>query len=83
MKYVDFPEGLTIIGYNAFKGCSSLECISFHTKDINISEISPYAFEDVNLEKCVLKIPAGTRWDYVHHPVLGKFKNIEIVNAMR
>ncbi len=29
-------------------------------------------------KKGILFVPPGTRWEYRHHPVFGKFKNIEI-----
>ena len=40
--------------------------------------ISEDAFEDDTFNLCTLYIPSGTRWAYRHHPILGKFKNIEI-----
>ena len=62
----------------AFKMCTSLIGLHFQ---INIPEnitVEVDAFDEETYEQCVLYIPSGTRWAYRHHPVFGKFKNIEI-----
>ena len=60
----------------AFSYCNALRKIYIHIIDIEKANISEKAFVGINTEKCVLHIPAGTRWTYRHHPVFGKFKNI-------
>ena len=41
-------------------------------------EVEDGAFEEKAFEEYILFIPPGTRWAYRHHPIFGKFKNIEI-----
>lgn len=62
----------------AFKRCPSL--IGIHSRIDNPEniDISEDAFEDDTFNLCTLYIPSGTRWAYRHHPILGKFRNIEI-----
>lgn len=38
--------------------------------------VSDYAFDEITFNDCILHIPSGTRWDYRHHSIFGKFKNI-------
>ena len=40
-------------------------------------------FDDVDFDNCVLHVPSGTRWDYRHHPIFGKFKNIVTEEIVR
>lgn len=65
---------------NSFEGCVSL-------KELHILILKPEniiaaddAFDENTYDNCVLFIPIGTRWAYRHHPILGKFKKIEIEN---
>ena len=59
--------------------CSTIKEIHCRTKEeIEKMDISENAFNDQQYNNCVLYVPSGTRWSYRHHPVWGKFKNIEI-----
>ena len=80
LTHLTTPDSVICIGFSAFGGCTSLRLICLRSKGINDPNISisPNAFENIDIDKCILKIPAGTRWDYMHHPVFGKFKNVEI-----
>ena len=85
-------DGVTKIERNAFchhEFCccrSAIKEIHCRTKeDIEKMDISETAFTDSLFNfydefynNCVLYVPSGTRWSYRHHPVWGKFKNIEI-----
>ena len=78
LHYIDIPDSVTTIKNEAFAYCLALRSISIHIVDIENANIDERAFEGVNTDNCVLYIPPGTRWAYRHHPVFGKFKNIEI-----
>lgn len=79
LKSIVFPESNLSIGKNAFRHCNSLT-------NIHISVTTPECFYDLQdwgiteeqYTSINLYVPAGTRWAYRHHPVFGKFKNIEI-----
>jgi len=61
-----------------FEGCSSIKGLHFRIyKPENIA-VAANAFDEETFDNCVLFVPSGTRWAYRHHPILGKFKNIEI-----
>lgn len=79
LKQVFVPDREELrIEKEAFSGCSSLEGLHFRIyKPENIS-VANNSFDEKAFEHCVLFIPSGTRWAYRHHPILGKFKNIEI-----
>ena len=62
----------------AFYGCWNLKGIHIVLEDPNEIEVECDAFSEELLEDCILYIATGTRWAYKHHPVFGKFKNIEI-----
>ena len=76
LRSIDIPDSVTEIGWYAFKGCSSLKKIHIHRKNPCDINVDASAFEDLYGD-CVLLITPGTRWAYRHHPVFGKFKNIE------
>ena len=72
-------DGVKRIEYHALCGCLSLKEIHCRMNEgIKEMIISENAFNDQQYNKCVLYVPSGTRWSYRHHPVWGKFKNIEI-----
>ena len=75
---ITIPNSVTTIGDGAFSGCSSLQSIHTSIIEIEKANINNYAFYGIDTDNCVLYIPPGTRWAYRHHPVFGKFKNIEI-----
>lgn len=82
LQSIGVPDSVTEIGDWAFCGCKSLQIIHMHHKNIKDCVINGSAFTYVNLDKCTLYVPSGTRWAYRHHPVFGQFKNIEIENGI-
>ena len=73
------PNSVTKIERDAFSCCSAIKEIHCRTKEeIEKMDISENAFNDQQYNNCVLYVPSGTLWSYRHHPVWGKFKNIEI-----
>jgi hypothetical protein len=62
-----------------FQYCYSLKTIYSYSEKIDNIVIDEKAFNDFNIDECVLFIPAGTRWAYKHHKGFGKFKKIEII----
>ena len=78
LNSICIPNSINTIEKHAFGFWCSLKRIHFKKMDIENIVITDDAFEKDTFEKCTLYIPSGTRWAYRHHPVLGKFKNIEI-----
>ena len=78
LESVHIPNSITIIPRFAFRSCALLQYIHIKIIDIDKCYINDNAFDGINTDNCVLYIPSGTRWAYRHHPVFGKFKNIEI-----
>ena len=75
--YVPDREELHI-DKESFKRCISLKGLHFQIKKPENIDVAIDAYDDDIFDKCTLFIPSGTRWAYRHHPILGKFKNIEI-----
>ena len=73
---VDIPNSITDIATCAFSDCPSLTNIFMRCQDVDNLDICEDAFDNDIFEKCILHIPSGTRWEYSHHPLFGKFKNI-------
>ena len=78
MGSIDIPDSVTEIKFSAFEGCISLKTIHFSSYKVDDIVIDELAFDNATIEECVLYVPYGTKEKYVNHPVLGKFKNIEI-----
>ena len=78
LHYINIPNSVITIQEEAFAYCLELRSISVDIVDIENTNICESAFYGIDTENCVLYIPPGTRWAYRHHPVFGKFKNIEI-----
>ena len=77
LQSIDIPNKVTTIEKYAFEGCLCLKEIHIHWTQTDNIQVDDYAFGNrINVEKCILYIPSGTRWAYRHHPVFGKFKNI-------
>ncbi|MBP3668224.1 MAG: leucine-rich repeat domain-containing protein [Bacteroides sp.] len=77
LQSINIPNRVTTIEKYAFSGCLCLKEIHIHWTQIDNIQVDDYAFGNrINVEKCILYIPSGTRWTYRHHPVFGKFKNI-------
>ena len=78
LQSIDIPNSVTTIGDYAFGGCKALQSIHIRITDIENADIGEWAFNSIDTNNCVLYISPGRRWAYRHHPVFGKFKNIEI-----
>lgn len=79
LEHVYLPDRKKLkIEKGSFKRCPSLIGLHFRMETPENIDISEDAFEDDTFNLCTLYIPSGTRWAYRHHPILGKFKNIEI-----
>ena len=79
LEQVYLPERKNLkIEKGTFKRCSSLKGLHFRMETPENISISEDTFEEETFNRCTLYIPSGTRWAYRHHPILGKFKNIEI-----
>ena len=80
LKNVILPNSIKVIKRGIFDGCSSLNSIHMNILDIDNIKISSSDFNSNIFDNCTLYVQPGTRWIYRHHPIFGKFKNIEIEN---
>ena len=79
LEHVYLPDKKKLkIEKGSFKRCPSLIGLHSRMETPENIDISEDAFEEDTFNLCTLYIPSGTRWAYRHHPMLGKFKNIEI-----
>lgn len=60
----------------AFKDCQSLKQITIKNARPTEIEFSEHAFEELDLDNIVLKVPANTREEYMRIKVFRKFKCI-------
>lgn len=72
---VEIPASVTSIGSNAFYGCKKLSTIS--SGIIKPFKISSSIFNDVNKNKCVLRVPFGTKEVYASTTYWNQFVNIQ------
>ena len=78
LQSIDIPNSVTHIGDRVFAHCSNLTSIHIRITEIDSCCVKENAFYGIDFDNCILYIPSGTRWAYRHHPVFGRFKNIEI-----
>ena len=78
LKSIVIPDSVDEIGEGIFSKCSSLKSIHFESRDVDCISMDENAFGGLDLDQCILYVPAGTRWAYRHHEVFGQFKHIEI-----
>jgi len=80
LQSVVIPDSVADIGEMTFTGCTSLQTIYCQINSlINISMwFGPFA--PSHFDSVTLIVPPGTIEVYRHHPVFGKFKNIEIAS---
>ena len=76
-RSITIPYNVEEIGLELF---SSLKSIHVNILDIDNIKISSSDFNSYIFDNCTLYVQPGTRWIYRHHPIFGKFKNIEIEN---
>ena len=76
LKEIHIPFSILRIGNDAFRDTSLTE-IHIGIIDVNKIEID-FGFSGIDTDNCRLFVPSGKRWEYRHHSVFGKFKNIEI-----
>ena len=82
LKQLKISSNIRRIDMDAFGCCNSLQDIYILCDDINSIEIMD-TFDDVDTNNCVLHVPSGTRWEYRHHLIFGKFKNIASEEGIR
>lgn len=75
---IDIPSSVTSIGRFVFSGCYSLTNIHIQSTVPEKVQVGDWGIKDEQYESITLYVPSGTRWAYRHHPLFGKFKNIEI-----
>lgn len=78
MEEISVPKSARTFGKDAFKDCNSLKSIHIYLDNIEKVRIGNDTFDENIYNNTTLYVPPGTRWEYRHHPVFGKFKNIEI-----
>lgn len=76
LQTIEIPEGVTFIGANAFRCCSSLKTIIIRCNNFEALNVDKRAFKGVNFNDCVLYVRYELLTKYRHHPVFGEFKNI-------
>lgn len=81
MTSATIGKGVTIIEAYVFQDCKSLKTIHLTIKKVDEIILKPMALWGLGfniIKEWTIFVPSGTRWVYRHHPVFGKFKNIEI-----
>lgn len=80
LKYLFFPESLTNIGTDAFKGCSNLS--KLYARPTTPPTCAIVCFDAVSKSNCTLYVPRGSRNSYFIAPVWGDFLKIEESNDL-
>jgi len=62
IRKIALPRGITRIGKRAFAGCSGLTEIRVYGRDVPTAGVG--SLNDVNVDRCRLYVPAGTRDKY-------------------
>lgn len=75
---IEIPNSVKEIERYAFNS-DSLQKIIIDIENTDTIIVEGDVVDDPVYDRCVLYVPSGTRWAYRHHPILGKFKNIEII----
>jgi hypothetical protein len=79
LQKINIPKTVRKIKTCAFDKLEELKELHIQIIDIEKCEIHEEMFNRSKIfDSCTLYVPSGTRWEYRHHPVFGKFKNIEI-----
>ena len=79
LQKINIPKTVRKIKTCAFDKLEELKELHIQIIDIEQCEIHEEMFNRSKIfDSCTLYVPSGTRWEYRHHPVFGKFKNIEI-----
>jgi hypothetical protein len=79
LQKINIPKKVRRIKTCAFDNLDNLKELHIQIIDIYKCNIHNNIFARSEIfESSILYVPSGTRWDYRHHPVFGKFKNIEI-----
>jgi hypothetical protein len=68
LSSIDIPESVERIGSDVFLGCINLRCVMVHRADANWGGAyyrGACPFAGIPLELCVLKVPYGSRANYM------------------
>lgn len=71
------PQSIRSIGSYAFWHCKSLKTVCSHISNLDSLSLDD-SFDNEVVSHCTLIVPAGTRWEYKHHPFFCGFRDIEI-----
>lgn len=74
LKSVAIPQNVRMIGHGAFELCKNMKCIT--SLAVTPAICSDDAFDQINMDQCVLIVPAGSEEDYRNAPGWSSFKNI-------
>ncbi len=74
LQTITLPAGVSQLLAETFSGCTSLASIRLLTA--SPPQVALTAFYDVDLENCVLYVPAGSLAEYQEHEVWGEFARI-------
>lgn len=76
LKFVEIPKSVIYIGRCAFERCKKISEVYCRIEHLNSVVIDDDAFKDTDISSILLYVPIGTRYEYKHHPIFGKFKEI-------
>ena len=76
LQAIDIPEYVNLIGENAFEGCTSLRSVTLGSHDPSFISLGTNVFAGVDLSKCTLYVPYGSKVLYEQADVWKKFGTI-------
>lgn len=74
LKSVTIPQNVKMIGQGAFELCKKMKCIT--SLAVTPAICSDDAFDQIDMDQCVLIVPAGSEDDYKNAPGWSSFKMI-------
>ena len=83
LKSIKIPSTVTSIGYNAFTYCYSLTSINSYPVNPPDLRNSGVVFANIDLNKCILYVPYGSKALYAAAEQWKDFKNIVEMNELK